>query len=57
MKRINVIPSELLGSAIAWESLRCEWWQQQGREVGEIKTRINGLNRRLKTESKSTSKD
>ena len=51
MKRTTIIPSELIPSALDWERLREVYWSQLGRDTGEIRSRIVGLERRVQTES------
>ena len=53
MKRTTIIPSELIPAAIEWERLRESFWSQLGRDTGEIKSRIVGLERRIRSESGS----
>ncbi len=55
MKRTTIIPTELIASAIEWEQLREVYWSQLGRDTKEIRLKINGLERRVQTES--TEKD
>ena len=51
MKRATIIPSELLGSALAWEELRESFWSQLGRDTQEIRLKISGLQHRIQRES------
>ena len=51
MKKPTIVPSELIPAAIEWEQLREVYWSQLGRDTGEIRSRIVGLERRVQTES------
>ena len=51
MKRATIIPSELIPAAIEWERLRESFWSQLGRDTKDIRLKINGLERRVQTES------
>ena len=50
-KRPTIVPPELLDAALAWEQLRESFWSQLGRDTGEIRSRIIGLERRIRSES------
>ena len=50
-KKPTIVPSELLGAALAWEELRESFWSQLGRDTQEIRLKINGLQHRIQRES------
>ena len=47
----TIIPSELIPAAIQWEQLREVYWTGLGRDTKDIRLKINGLERRVQTES------
>ncbi|QNI48864.1 hypothetical protein [Synechococcus sp. A15-60] len=50
-KKPTIVPSELLGAALAWEELRESYWSRLGCDTTDIRMKINGLERRVQTES------
>ena len=50
-KKPTIVPTELIPAAIEWERLRESFWSQLGRDTGEIRSRIVGLERRIRSES------
>ncbi|WP_413746102.1 hypothetical protein [Synechococcus sp. MIT S9507] len=50
-KKPTIVPSDLLDAALAWEELRESFWSQLGRDTGEIRSRIVGLERRIRSET------
>ena len=51
MKRPTIIPTELIPAAIGWERLRESYWSRLGCDTTDIRMKINGLERRVQTES------